>query len=112
MKCEGLLSKFEARFKGPFYVIGVTKRGNYKLKDAVGIELQQSYPRHKIKVVENSKNPYDSVENKEANNKKIFLVKWKDLPDAENSWVPEDHFDTAEIIKEYWDKVAGRPEKA
>jgi len=117
LKCEGLLSKLEARFKGPFYVTGVTKRGNYKLKDALGDELEQSYPRHKIKVVENSKNPHDSVEvekiidHKEVNNKKLFLVKWKDLPDAENSWVPEDHFDTIEIIKEYWNKLEGRPAK-
>jgi hypothetical protein len=38
LKCEGLLSKLEARFKGPFYVTGTTKRGNYKLKDALGNE--------------------------------------------------------------------------
>jgi hypothetical protein len=31
-----------------------------------------------------------------------YLVKWKDHPTSENSWVKESHFDTIGIINKFW----------
>jgi hypothetical protein len=31
-----------------------------------------------------------------------YLVKWKDQPTSENSWVKESNFETIEIINKYW----------
>ncbi|CAF0989163.1 unnamed protein product [Brachionus calyciflorus] len=53
IKSEGLLTKLEARFKGPYKVIGQTKRGNYLLSNALNEKLPDSVPRHKLKIVEN-----------------------------------------------------------
>ncbi|CAF1003547.1 unnamed protein product [Brachionus calyciflorus] len=63
IKCEGLLTKLEARFKGPYKVVGLTSKGNYKLKNSLGEKLPDSYPRHKLKIVENNQNlPEESAE--------------------------------------------------
>ncbi|CAF0945051.1 unnamed protein product [Brachionus calyciflorus] len=55
LKCEGLLSKLEPRFKGPYKIVETTRRGNYKVENSPKEKLPESYPRHKIKVVEDDK---------------------------------------------------------
>ncbi|RNA32968.1 hypothetical protein BpHYR1_002470 [Brachionus plicatilis] len=56
LKCEGLLNKLEPRFKGPYKVSGHTK-------SALNETLKDSYPRHKIKLVEDDSSlPVDSAE--------------------------------------------------
>ncbi|CAF0997117.1 unnamed protein product [Brachionus calyciflorus] len=63
IKCEGLLMKLEARFKGSYKVIGQTKRGNYLLSNALNEKLPDSVPRHKLKIVENDESlPPESAE--------------------------------------------------
>ena len=63
LKCEGLLSKLEPRFKGPYKIVEITRRGNYKVENSLKEKLPESYPRHKIKVVEDDKRlPEDSAE--------------------------------------------------
>jgi hypothetical protein len=108
LKCEGILKKLEPRFKGPYFIIGHTRRGNYKLKDAVDDELMESYPLHKLKpVLLPADLPPDSAEvericdHRIKDSKYIFLVKWKELDNSENSWVPEDHFDNLKLVKAY-----------
>ena len=79
---------------------------------AAGKILQDSYPLHKLKpVLENEDLPVDSVEvekilnHKESDNNDIIdLVKWKDLPDDENSWIPEKYFNSYDLIKKYREK--------
>ncbi|RNA01057.1 hypothetical protein BpHYR1_003709 [Brachionus plicatilis] len=50
IKCEGLLTKLEPRFKGPYKVNDYTKRGNYVLSNSLGEVLKDSFPRHKLKI--------------------------------------------------------------
>ena len=38
-----------------------------------------------------------------------YLVKWKDLPETENSWEPEHHFDTIQCIEDYWSNLNKTP---
>ena len=47
VKNEGILQKLDARYKGPFKIIGITSNLNYELEDATG-----TYPLHKLKIVE------------------------------------------------------------
>jgi hypothetical protein len=56
LKKEGLLSKLEPRYTGPYKIVGHTKFGNYELEDSDGLKLDMFYPLHKLKVV---KNPED-----------------------------------------------------
>ena len=52
LKCEGLLNKLEPRFKGPYTIIAQTKRGNYKVANALEEILPESFPLHKLKIVQ------------------------------------------------------------
>ena len=117
LKCEGLLSKLEPRFKGPYKIIGYTKRGNYKVSNALNETLPETFPRQKIKVVDDNENlPEDSAEidrilkHKIEGNKYFFLVKWKDLPVSESSWIPEDHFNDMKLVNEYKKQISTNPE--
>ena len=40
--------------------------------------------------------------------KRFFLVKWKGYPESDNSWIPETHFSTPDIVTTY-DKVKTAP---
>ncbi|CAF1063141.1 unnamed protein product, partial [Brachionus calyciflorus] len=80
LKSEGLLSKLEPRFKGPYKIIEHTKGGNYTVENALKETLAESFPRHKIKVVEDYKNlPDESAEvekiikHKDVDKDKYFL---------------------------------------
>ncbi|RNA06694.1 hypothetical protein BpHYR1_012674 [Brachionus plicatilis] len=50
IKCEGLLTKLEPRFKAPYKVNDYTKRGNYILSNSLGEVLKDSFPRQKLKI--------------------------------------------------------------
>jgi hypothetical protein len=54
IRIDGLLSKLDNRYQGPFYVIDYGKGGNYILTNALGEKMKDSYPRQKLKVVENA----------------------------------------------------------
>ena len=59
--------------------------------------------------IENEDLPNESVEiekildkRKNSGNQKIeYLVKWKDLNESENQWVPEENFDELKIIQDF-----------
>ena len=108
LKCEGLLNKLEPRFKGPYKVSGHSKRGNYIIKNALNETLKDSYPRHKIKLVEDDSSlPVESAEieriqkHKTIDNDNLYLVKWKYLPLSESSWIPEKYFNNLKLINDY-----------
>lgn len=37
----------------------------------------------------------------QIDNRTLYLVKWKDYPDSDNTWEPEENLDCAEAIKRY-----------
>ena len=117
LKVEGLLNKLEPRFRGPYSIHSTDKKGNYLVKNSLGILLKTVFPRHKIKVVATENNA--SVEahyevekilkHRLTSNRKFkYLVKWKDHHSSENSWVQESNFDTIEVINKYWESIESR----
>ena len=111
VKNDGLLTKLEPRYRGPYTVIKQTATGNYKLKDATGEAVKFTVPRHKIKKVENLDNEKESFEvekildhKEEADGSFKYLVKWKNNDESENSWVKDSDFDSKKLINKYWEE--------
>ena len=63
IKNEGLLKKLEARYRGPYTVVGVTPKKNYMLTDMTGQKLDTTIPRQKLKVTQvDDKGEFHEVE--------------------------------------------------
>ncbi|CAF0989556.1 unnamed protein product [Brachionus calyciflorus] len=96
IRVEGILSKLDAKFYGPFTVAERTQGGNYKSE-----ELEE------LSEVESSNAEVERIlNNRFRNGTKKYLVKWKDFPEEENEWLPEELFDSREIIDEYNNGIA------
>ena len=110
LKVEGLKGKLENRYHGKFTILKQTSHGNYRLLNALNNEMKETYPIHKLKIIqEDEEKPTESVEiekilNKRVNNttnKVEYLVKWVDFDDTHNEWLSEEYFDELKLINEY-----------
>lgn len=107
LKDPQLLNKLEARYQGPFTITGLTKHQNYWLSNNQGKRLKHSYPLSRLKIVSNKvedENVYEVekiINERVRNGTKEYLVKWKDYPDNDNTWVKESDMSAPEIIEEY-----------
>lgn len=106
----------EPRNKGLYCVEGYTKRNNYILKDSLGNTCKETYPLHMLKkVIDSTDLPEHSAEvdrildHKVVDNKWVYLVKWKELPASENSWIPEHYFNSPKLINDYKASLDGEP---
>ena len=110
---DGLLSKLENRYSGPYIVCDVSKRGNYYLRDSTGYVLKEAFPLNKLKIitetseVENrsDKTHFEEVEkilaHKMDGNEMKFLVKWRNRDESHNEWKSATDFNTKEVINKY-----------
>jgi hypothetical protein len=112
VKNEGINSKLEPKYKGPYTIKGTTRRKNYILNDLLGNEVEKSYPLHKLKIFESEEPKSTSYEVEKVLDHKIdkkgekrFLVKWKGFPESENSWEPKQNFNSMKPINEYMEQV-------
>jgi hypothetical protein len=110
-------NKNRAVYEGLFKVLERTRGGSYRLLD----HDQSLHPRavapSQLKLV--SKDPsHDPVslvvdrvlDHRGPPSKRHYLVRWKHLPDTENSWEPAKNFDDDQIIADYWATLHDRPD--
>ncbi len=118
VKVEGLAGKLGQKYHGRYTIMGRTSGGNYKLKTANGTEVQQTYPISKLKpILEDEDKPEESFEvekilekrKNESTDKIEYLVKWKDLDNNENQWVPEENFDELQIVNDFNQRINSAP---
>ena len=106
MKMQG---KMQPKFNGIFRIASITSHGNYKLTNDRGDVLKQSFLHSRQKKIPNDveleEEEHLEVEaindHRTKNGELQYLTLWKD---GEQSWEPEYHFDTTEVIEEYWAK--------
>jgi hypothetical protein len=101
---EGMNSKLDARYKGPFTVDRINENENYVLKDATGEFFESSLPRQKLKVIQKDSNDniYEVekiLDHRTRYNKKMYLVKWKGY--EEPTWEKIDNFNSMDLINKY-----------
>ena len=118
IKSLKLAGKLQPKYHGTYKIIGSTKHGNYRLENMDGTELKQSFVPERLKkvahdLVENDANAHVEIEkilgHRKRKNRYEYLVKWAGQSEEENSWEPEGHFDTIEIIEEYWSSINKTP---
>ena len=104
-------AKSDARYEGPFKVLDKTKGNTYVLLDATQSIYQKKVPADQLKLIsvpaeilqeEESYEVERVIGHKGPRNNRVYLVKWKDYPEEDNSWVPVADFDTTEAIEAYW----------
>jgi hypothetical protein len=107
IKNDGLLTKLEPRYFGPYTVASITKCGNYKLKNTEIIILHKSYPLEKLKLTKETDNSDQIFTVEKILDDRIFrrqqqyLVKWKGFSESNNSWEIEENFGSMQPVQLY-----------
>jgi hypothetical protein len=109
LKRDGLLSKLDCRYRGPYKVQGLTRKGNYKIVDKDGFILE-NIPSEKLKKCNtNSFGKVEQVLGDRVTNGKIeFLLKMRFEPMDEAKWHPGEKFKEEFIVEKYWNSLRGR----
>ena len=109
---DRLVKKLEARYRGPYTIVSVTKDNNYVLRDVLGEQLQNSVPLHKLKVttVEEGEKFYKIkkiITHKLVNGKPLYLVQWEDDGPTKfkDSWVKPKDFTSMKFVNDYHNKL-------
>ena len=89
------------------------ERGNYRLKDSMGIGMQQKFRLEKLWPISTTVHKEldvqekgdicevkDIIDDRTVNNKIEYKVRWSDK--SKDSWVKETDFGTVEVKNEYW----------
>ena len=102
---DKIIKKLDSKYHGPYQVVEQDNLNNYILKDTDGKTINDKFPLSQIKKIPTDNRPL-SVVQKIVNHRRDegqtwYLVKWKDLPNSENSWVNENDFRTKECIQKY-----------
>ena len=107
IKIEGNKGKLDSLYFGRFFIKEHLESGNYKLTNALGEELKQSFPIAKLRpFVDYIDKPKESHEIEKIVSDRInplskaneYLVKWKNLGNDHNQWLPAELFDDMRTI--------------
>ena len=112
LSLPGKKDKLFPRYTGPYTVLERAKNGNYILMDKMKNKLPDTFPRERLKVVEikeledESSNTFEVEKVVDHRTSKTgtyeYLVKWKNYSTAENTWEPEENFNSKQCISKYW----------
>ena len=102
----GMLGKLQARYVGPYRVVGRTKLGNYLLMSKKGTELKEATPISKLKKCTiSSEDSYEVekiLQHRKVGNGFQYFVKWAGYSNAECSWIKEEDFVSPDFVRNYW----------
>jgi transposase InsO family protein len=115
---EKRTDKHAERWLGPYKVESVTEHGSYYVVDDVGQRLKRTLPQLKPVKTDDDLDPQDvyiveKIIRHRATHGKLsptsckYLVKWKDYPHSENSWITSDAFVDTGLLTKYWEQMAG-----
>ena len=116
--------KLDAKFHGPFKVISAVGKSAYKLELPTGWTIHNMFHESKLKPAhepqfpiqkETRPHPPPDIINRDEEHeveevkqvrkrsgKKEFLIKWKGLPQEENTWEPEEHMTNAQgVVRDF-----------
>ena len=105
-------NKNRAVYEGPFKVLERIRGGSYRLLDHDHTLHPRAVAPSQLKIV--SVNPsHDPVSlvvdsilaHRGPRSKRQYLVRWKHLPESDNSWEPAENFDSDQILADYWDNL-------
>lgn len=104
----GMHNKLHDKYKGTFIVVRRARSGNYIVKNMLGIEITNSFPRERLKVVstiEEENEPlyaYERILDDRINEKgqQEYLIQWKSGFEP-NSWEPAENIIDPDFINEY-----------
>ena len=119
IEVKKLHPKMSPDYVGPYFIDGITKHQNYWLRNTENVRMKGALPLSRLKVKEKIENESRSIIDKttsdniyfdiekilidrQRNKKREFFVKWKEQPESENSWVPEENFQNSSVIKDYF----------
>lgn len=100
--------KLGPKYSGPYTIKDVTPKGNYWLLNDQKTTLKTAYPRSRIKPcnmddkVQETYDVEDILDHRMRDGKTEYFVKWLGYPSNQNTWEPENHFDSLEPIEQYW----------
>lgn len=109
-------SKMDARYEGPFILVGRDNRGTYVLRDQTGEILSRHVSADQLKVVRRNMDnepvidsDFVEVENildhKIDGNHYRYLVHWKNRDSQFDEWVKDTDFTDQQCIKDYWNRL-------
>lgn len=111
----GFHDKLWERYKGPFTIVRQARSGNYIVKNVLGDEIADSFPRERLKpvsvVIKEKFLRFEKILDHRVNNKGVteYLVKWQSGLEP-NSWEPAENFADPEWIAKYWKGKNGKQE--
>jgi transposase InsO family protein len=101
-------SKLDSEFVGPCEIVRRNRNGTYVLANLAGRVLQRRVPFDQIKVVSSgivSDGVFEVEEilkHRGRSPNREMLIKWKDYPEEEISWIPESFVVDKSLVQDYW----------
>lgn len=108
-------SKSDPRWNGPYSIFEITKSGGARLAHLDGTSYGAPVPVDQLKLIRKDfwKSLEDTYDIEDILDHRLrsdgsqmeYLLKWKDHPDAANSWEPEENILAQDMLKAYWKAV-------
>ena len=112
LKDKLIRDTFDAKYQGPFKVVGKNRGGAYTLQDLDGQILPRKFPPSQLVPIPDlpifkdmSYEIEKIINHRDTSNGREYLIKWKNYPDEDNSWEPESNLDDFEIVHRYQKQI-------